>query len=90
VYVKIDTGYRRAGLEYTTKSFSDLIKKIYLLETSGSVVLVGFYSHGRFYRIEIAPRIGTFRVKDMLLGHVIHENLLDASSVSTRILALQR
>lgn len=45
VLVKVDTGYHRAGLEYTTKSFNNLIKKISLLESSGSVVLVGFYSH---------------------------------------------
>ena len=45
VFVKIDLGYHRAGLDYTTKSFRDLVKNILSLERSGCVTLVGFYTH---------------------------------------------
>ncbi|KAK4690911.1 D-serine ammonia-lyase, partial [Lecanoromycetidae sp. Uapishka_2] len=44
-FVKVDTGYHRAGLDYTTKSFGDLIKEILQLQIDGFVVLAGFYSH---------------------------------------------
>ena len=45
VLIKVDLGYHRAGLDYTTKAFDNLIKDVFLLEKSGSVTLVGFYTH---------------------------------------------
>ena len=45
VFVKVDLGYHRAGLDYTTKAFDSLIKDIFLHEKHGSVTLVGFYTH---------------------------------------------
>ena len=52
VFVKVDTGYHRAGLEYTTKSFGDLVEQISIFERTGLVVLVGFYSHGTFHETQ--------------------------------------
>ena len=45
LFVKIDTGYHRAGLDFTTKAFGNLMHRIYSLEETGTVTLVGFYSH---------------------------------------------
>lgn len=45
ILIKVDLGYHRAGLDYTTKAFDNLIKDVLLLEKSGSVTLVGFYTH---------------------------------------------
>ena len=45
LFVKIDTGYHRAGLEFTTKAFGNLMHSIFSLEETGTVTLVGFYSH---------------------------------------------
>ena len=45
LFVKVDTGYHRAGLDFTTKAFGNLMHRIYSLEETGTVTLVGFYSH---------------------------------------------
>ena len=45
LFLKIDTGYHRAGLDFTTKAFGHLMHRIYSLEETGTVTLVGFYSH---------------------------------------------
>lgn len=45
LFVKVDTGYHRAGLDLTTKAFGNLMNRIYSLEEIGTVTLVGFYSH---------------------------------------------
>lgn len=45
VFVKIDTGYHRAGVEVGSEKFKRLIAKILDEESRGTVDLLGFYSH---------------------------------------------
>ena len=45
VFVKIDTGYHRAGVEFGTEKFNRLITEILDEESRGTVDLLGFYSH---------------------------------------------
>ncbi|KAL2044887.1 hypothetical protein N7G274_002662 [Stereocaulon virgatum] len=45
VFVKVDLGYHRAGLDYTSKAFDSLIKDIIFNEEHGSATLIGFYTH---------------------------------------------
>ena len=45
VYVKIDTGYHRAGVVVGTEQFNRLVIDILDEESRGTVELVGFYSH---------------------------------------------
>ena len=45
-FIKIDTGYHRAGVQTDAASFRDIIDRIYLdIEPSGNGRLIGFYSH---------------------------------------------
>lgn len=45
VYIKIDTGYHRAGIPATSINKGNLVEKIFQLEKQGDVHLVGLYSH---------------------------------------------
>ncbi len=45
VFVKIDTGYHRAGVEVGTDKFNRLISHVLDEESHGTVDLLGFYSH---------------------------------------------
>ncbi|KAG8532758.1 uncharacterized protein KY384_002636 [Bacidia gigantensis] len=45
VFLKIDTGYHRAGLDSNSQGFSNLLTYVSSLQKSGSVNLVGLYSH---------------------------------------------
>ena len=45
VFVKIDTGYHRAGVVTGTEKFNRLINEIFDEESRGTVELMGFYSH---------------------------------------------
>lgn len=45
VFVKIDTGYHRAGVVVGTENFNRLIKDVLHEESRGVVELLGFYSH---------------------------------------------
>ena len=45
VFVKIDTGYHRAGVVVGTEKFNRLITDILDEEASGALELLGFYSH---------------------------------------------
>lgn len=45
VFVKIDTGYHRAGVEVGTEKFNRLITHVLDEESRGVVELLGFYSH---------------------------------------------
>ena len=45
VFVKIDTGYHRAGVVVGTDSFNQLILDVFDEESHGNVELLGFYSH---------------------------------------------
>lgn len=45
VFVKIDTGYHRAGVVVGTEKFNRLISDVLDEESRGHVELVGFYSH---------------------------------------------
>ena len=45
VFVKIDTGYHRAGVILGTEKFNRLITDILDEESRGTVTLLGFYSH---------------------------------------------
>ena len=45
VFVKIDTGYHRAGLSLDTKEFTRLLEGINTFQSMGFAELIGFYSH---------------------------------------------
>ena len=45
VFVKVDTGYHRAGLGMGTKEFDRLLEGINTFQSMGLADLVGFYSH---------------------------------------------
>ena len=45
VFVKIDTGYHRAGLSLDTKEFDRLLEGINTFQSMGLAELIGFYSH---------------------------------------------
>ena len=45
VFVKIDTGYHRAGVVVGTEQFNRLITDVLKEESRGTVELLGFYSH---------------------------------------------
>ena len=45
VFVKIDTGYHRAGVVVGTEEFNRLLIDILDMESRGTVELLGFYSH---------------------------------------------
>ena len=45
IFIKVDTGYHRAGLRVSTAAFESLLQAILDLESEGTGVLVGFYSH---------------------------------------------
>lgn len=45
VFVKIDTGYHRAGLGLDTKDFDRLVEGINTFQSMGLAELTGFYSH---------------------------------------------
>ena len=45
VFVKIDTGYHRAGVVVGTENFNRLIIDVFEEESRGTVELLGFYSH---------------------------------------------
>ena len=56
VFVKIDTGYHRAGVVVGTEQFNRLVIDILDEESRGTVELVGFYSHaGHSYGGDSAP-----------------------------------
>lgn len=46
VFVKIDTGYHRAGVGAETKELDRLLEAISTFESMGFIELIGFYSHG--------------------------------------------
>lgn len=45
VFVKVDTGYHRAGLDVDTKDFDRLIEGVNTFQSMGLAELTGFYSH---------------------------------------------
>lgn len=45
IFVKIDTGYQRAGIGAESSEFLDIAKGIFNLESTGCADLQGFYSH---------------------------------------------
>ena len=45
VFVKVDTGYHRAGLDLNTKDFDRLVEGINTFQSMGLAELAGFYSH---------------------------------------------
>lgn len=45
VFIKVDTGYHRAGVEVGTEKFHRLVTEILDEESHGTVDLLGFYSH---------------------------------------------
>ena len=45
VFVKVDSGYHRAGLELDTKDFDRLLEGINTFQSMGLAEMVGFYSH---------------------------------------------
>lgn len=45
LFIKVDTGYGRAGIKYNSSAFERLASAIFELEEEGVVELVGFYSH---------------------------------------------
>ena len=55
MFVKVDTGYRRAGVVVGTEKFNRLVDNILDDESRGTVELVGFYSHaGHSYGVDSA------------------------------------
>ena len=46
VFIKIDTGYHRAGINPDSKEMERLVEGISTFESMGCAELVGFYSHG--------------------------------------------
>lgn len=77
VFIKVDVGTRRAGLESTSPAFLNLVKKV---ETSPAVSLYGFYCHaGHSYgcrTTEAAEKV----LGDELDGVVKAAGLLDENS----------
>lgn len=45
IFIKVDTGYHRAGLAVGTEAFQGLVQKVFELESNKVGVLAGFYSH---------------------------------------------
>lgn len=45
LFIKVDTGYHRAGLHRNESMFEELLNDIFILERNGLVELIGFYSH---------------------------------------------
>ncbi|KAF5507570.1 D-serine dehydratase [Colletotrichum aenigma] len=45
IYLKVDTGYHRAGLPPSSLNKNDLIAKVMQLEAEGKATLTGLYSH---------------------------------------------
>ena len=45
LFIKIDTGYHRAGVVVGTEKFNRLVTDVFEQETRGTVELLGFYSH---------------------------------------------
>ncbi|KAL9131663.1 MAG: hypothetical protein Q9217_000474 [Psora testacea] len=45
IFIKVDTGYHRAGLSASSNEFHQLVTDVLNHETSTTVQLVGFYSH---------------------------------------------
>ncbi|RMZ84683.1 hypothetical protein DV737_g891, partial [Chaetothyriales sp. CBS 132003] len=45
IYVKVDTGYHRAGLPPASLNKGGLIQELSLLEEQGKIYLIGLYSH---------------------------------------------
>lgn len=45
IFVKIDTGYHRAGLSLDKADLQQILEGIFVFEASGTMELAGFYSH---------------------------------------------
>lgn len=45
VFIKIDTGYRRAGITTSSPKFGDLVESVIAKTIEGKTVFQGFYSH---------------------------------------------
>lgn len=45
IFIKVDTGYHRAGLESSAPAFKRLIQAVFEIESHGLGFLAGFYSH---------------------------------------------
>ncbi len=45
IFIKVDTGYHRAGIPVGTEAFQGLVKRVFELESDKTGVLAGFYSH---------------------------------------------
>lgn len=45
IFIKVDTGYHRAGIELDTKDFERLVEGINTFQSMGLAELTGFYSH---------------------------------------------
>ncbi|CAG9977222.1 unnamed protein product [Clonostachys byssicola] len=66
VYVKVDTGYHRAGLPPTSLNKGGLLDKISLLEATGHVTFLGLYSHSSLSYNDCTPK----QAMDNLAGEI--------------------
>ena len=56
VYLKVDTGYHRAGLPPSGLNKDDLIRKVSRLESEGKARFIGLYSHSSLSYNDSTPR----------------------------------
>ncbi|KAF6823030.1 alanine racemase domain protein [Colletotrichum plurivorum] len=70
IYLKVDTGYHRAGLPPTALNKDDLIQKVARLEVEGKVEIVGVYSHSSLSYADTTPRQAMDNLVDEIKGCV--------------------
>lgn len=56
VYLKVDTGYHRAGLPPSGLNKDDLVSKVMQLENEGKAYFIGLYSHSSLSYNDSTPR----------------------------------
>ena len=66
VFIKVDTGYHRAGLPTGTPDFHNLIKATFEAESHETVFLAGFYSHaGHSYGGDTSTQAKELLIKEL-------------------------
>lgn len=83
VFIKVDTGYHRAGIPPTALNKSHLVERVVEAEQSGVVKLLGVYSHSSLSYTATTPEEAMMHLVSEIEGCRdalrLHENLLSAS-----------
>ncbi|ETN45720.1 uncharacterized protein HMPREF1541_09553 [Cyphellophora europaea CBS 101466] len=79
VFLKIDTGYHRAGLPPTGVNKSGLVESLMLLEQQGRATFVGLYSHSSLSYADSTPQKALLNLENEIKG------CLDALTINSHL-----